>query len=216
MAPGAPEQNGYAINVIERRDVEDYASGHLRDSEIINRVEEALLEDDAAREVVRAKLRECGNRHPETQGLLFEALQDLHTTAHSCAALAGMYERLARHAEKASVSRFLEGRRSAFGQCGELLSRPLKEQPAEIPDTWPEQSVLLARESLESLVRQLGESPAEAIHDLDDLHAPVMLGLRTLVHLPWPLETKLLIADVYGLLRDELERGAWRLSRGAG
>ncbi|MFW6027383.1 MAG: hypothetical protein ACOC91_01100 [bacterium] len=215
MASMKTGRNTYAIDIVERRDVENYASGHLKNSEMVNLVEEALLEDGAARDVVREKLREgaTGHRASHTQGLLFEALQDLHTTAHSCSTLAETYSGLARHADTPAVRRFLEGRRAAFHRAAELLNRPLRDQPAEVPDAC-EQGVLLARESRESLVRRLDETPAAAICDLNDLHAPVMLGLRTLVHLPWPLETKLLIADVYALLRDELETGAWRLCRG--
>lgn len=216
MASSTPGQGGHAIDVVERRNVEAYASGHLKNNELVHLVEEALLDDDAARDVVREKLHEGAPEHSplHTEGLLFEALQDLHTAAHCCTALAKTCTRLARHTDNESVLRFLEGRRTAFRRAAVLLNRPLKEQPVHVPDAWPEEGVLLARESCESLSRRLCEDPVSAISDLDDLHASVMLNLRTLVHLPWPLETKLLIADVYAMLRDELETGAWQLARG--
>lgn len=206
---------GLVLDVVPRGDVEDYARGRSRSKETARRVEQALLEDDAARAIIRVALsRYVGEEgSAPSQNLLSESLQDLSTAAKSCTALAEIYDQLHADADDPAVLEFLRGRAAAFREAAESLTQPLRGQMAEIPDCWPEEATLPAAEKRSRLVLEVREEPPKAARVLADLHRPLMEGLRTLIHLPWPLQIKLLIADSYALLTEELEASAWRLKR---
>lgn len=207
------QESGPTIDVVSRRDVEDYAARRPQDNETIERIERVLLDDDAARQVVREGLQEGDEIRAWTQGLLFEPLQDLHEAAASCSAHAELYDQICTRIENHITCRFAERRHRAFCGAADRLTRPMRQHPAEIPDTDTSETCLLAGQAIDRLTRQLCNSPAAALRALEELHRPLMRKLRTLIHLTWPLAAKLAIADIYAELREELESGAWHLRR---